>query len=116
MSAERQKELIETGKLKNMDGHHEPSVSSGKTIDEKVEIAKNPDNITFMEKADHQATHAQNGGTQVPISRSADAVTGTLLGIAVILEGASAVADYIPDATSVLQPTELGCATLTPCD
>lgn len=86
-----------------MDGHHEPLVSSGKIIEEKVEIAKNPDNITFMEKPDHQATHAQNGGTQVPISKSGDAVTSTLVGIAVILEGASEVADHIPDVTSLFQ-------------
>ena len=31
LTSERQQELKETGKLKNMDGHHEPSVSSGKT-------------------------------------------------------------------------------------
>lgn len=58
----------------------------------------------------------KNGGPQVPISKSGDAATRALLGMAVILEGASTVADYIPDATSLIQPTELGCATLTPCD
>ncbi|MBK8186908.1 MAG: hypothetical protein IPK77_06485 [Cellvibrio sp.] len=60
LSPDRKKELIETGKLKNMDGHHEPSVSSGGTLEEKVDIAKNPDNITFMEKADHQKLHQEN--------------------------------------------------------
>jgi hypothetical protein len=115
LSAERKEELAETGKLKNMDGHHEPSISSGKTVEDKVEIAQNPDNITFMEKSDHQALHGELGGTQVPITVGADALTKGLLGVAAGLEVLSEIADYVPDPSMIFQPTELGCATLTEC-
>lgn len=33
-----------------------------------MEIAQNPENITFLEKADHRALHSANGGTNVPIA------------------------------------------------
>jgi RHS repeat-associated protein len=82
LSSERGKELIETGKLKNMHGHHEPSISSGSTIDEKVAIAENADNITFMEKPAHQALHNELGGTQVPIA-------------AKVLGGAAAILEFV---------------------
>ena len=102
LSESRQKELLQTGKLKNMDGHHEPSVSSGNTLEEKIEIAKNPDNIRFMEKADHQAKHAENGGTQIPI-------TATALGV---LASGLDILSYIPDPTIIFSVTKIGCAEL----
>jgi hypothetical protein len=117
LSETRQEELVQTGKLRNMDGHHEPSISSGRTPQEKIEIAKNPENITFMEKPDHQALHGELGGTQVPIpGPGGDAVVSVLLGAAVVLEAISEVADYIPELTMILHSEELGCATITPCE
>lgn len=110
LSPARQKELAETGNLKNMHGHHDPSISSGKTLDEKIEIAKDPENITFMEPDAHKALHIEKGGTQVPIT--GDAVTKVLIGMAAVLEVLGQAADmidpfYIPEA---------GCATVTPCN
>jgi RHS repeat-associated protein len=110
LSPARQKELAETGNLKNMHGHHDPSISSGKTLDEKIEIAKDPENITFMEPDAHKALHIEKGGAQVPITR--DAVTKVLIGTAAVLEILGQAADmidpfYIPEA---------GCATVTPCN
>ncbi|ACE82826.1 RHS repeat-associated core domain-containing protein [Cellvibrio japonicus] len=102
LSDDRKTELLETGKLKNMDGHHEPSVSSGKTLEEKIDIAKNPDNITFMEKADHQAKHAENGGTQVPIGAIA---------LGVIADGLDLLSQ-IPDPTIIFSVPKVGCAEL----
>ena len=67
LTPERQKELLDTGKLKNMDGHHEPSVSNGKTLEEKIKIAENPKNIRFLEKDKHRQVHKDNGGTQKTI-------------------------------------------------
>lgn len=76
-----------------MDGHHDPSISSGSTIDEKIAIAEDADNITFMEKRDHQALHRDLGGTQVPIA-------------AKILGGAAAVLEFVeqnfPDTLQTL--------------
>ena len=94
----RAQELASTGKLKNMHGHHEPSVSSGNTLDEKIAIAENPDNITFMEGPDHMALHAANGGTQVPISASIVGAIAT--GLELLSE--------IPDPTSLV--STMGCA------
>ncbi|WP_166838391.1 RHS repeat-associated core domain-containing protein [Rheinheimera pleomorphica] len=100
LSNARAQELATTGKLKNMHGHHEPSVSSGNTLDEKIAIAENPDNITFMEGADHMALHAELGGTNVPISAT---VVGALAtGLELLSE--------IPDPTSVI--STMGCAEL----
>jgi len=48
LSVERSKELLETGKLKNMDGHHEPSISSGGSLEEKIAIAENPEKIVVV--------------------------------------------------------------------
>lgn len=79
LTPERQKELVDTGKLKNMDGHHEPSVNSGNTLEEKIEIAENPDNIFFKEKQEHRDIHQKNGGTNKPIFKK-------ILGIAIILD------------------------------
>lgn len=104
LSPARQQELLETGKLSNMDGHHNPSVSSGTTVDEKVAIAENPNNIRFMEKADHQAEHAAAGGTQAPITGGHDAVTVGMTGLAIAAE----VIGSIPDPVSAFTDTLFG--------
>jgi RHS repeat-associated protein len=70
LSAERAKELLETGKLKNMNAHHKTSVNSGGSLEEKIALAENPDNIIFMEGAAHRALHSANGGTRKPITAS----------------------------------------------
>jgi len=105
LSEDRAKELVDTGKLKNMDGHHDPSVSSGQTLDDKIDIAQNPDNITFKEPDVHKAIHAENGGTQVPITAS------MLVVFATGLEWAS----YIPDPTILIEVPSVACATMNPC-
>jgi uncharacterized protein RhaS with RHS repeats len=79
LTPERQQELKDTGKLKNMDGHHEPSVSSGETLKDKIKIAQDPKNIKFLEKKDHMKIHKNNGGTRVPIGER-------ILGIMVVLD------------------------------
>lgn len=100
LSDARAQELATTGKLKNMHGHHEPSVSSGSTLDEKIAIAEDPNNITFLEGADHMALHAAQGGTQVPISA---AIVGAIAtGLELLSE--------IPDPTSLI--STMGCAEL----
>ena len=67
LSPERKAELIETGKLKDMHGHHDPSVNNGSTLDDKVKIAQDGDNVFFKEKGDHVKIHKDAGGTKVKI-------------------------------------------------
>lgn len=109
LSVARQGELKNTGKLKNMDGHHNPSVSSAGSHEEAIKIAENPQHITFMEKGDHQDLHSALGGTQVPISGGKDAVSVVLTGLAIGLE----LLSEIPDPTMII--SKAGCATMEPC-
>lgn len=86
LSEARQKELAETGQLKNMDFHHEQTVSSGTDLKEKIDIAENPGpNSRFMEKPDHIEYHKGKGSTQVPLDENGDVVTNISLGTAGIL-------------------------------
>ena len=86
-------------------------MSSGNSVDEKVAIAENPDNIRFMEKADHQAEHAAAGGTQVPITGGHDAVTVGLTGLAIAAE----VIANVPDPVSAFTDT-LGGSVASGCE
>ena len=96
LSETRAQELLDTGKLKNMPGHHDPSISSGGTLEEKVAIAEDPNNITFMETPEHIEIHKKAGGTQVPISSKGEKILGTALGVVgTSLEGLSKVPDPI---------------------
>ncbi|MFC0047292.1 RHS repeat-associated core domain-containing protein [Rheinheimera tilapiae] len=111
LSEARQQELLSTGKLKGMHGHHAPSVSNGKTLEEKIAIAENPNFIRFMEKDEHENLHQKLGGTNTVITEvDRDFGVKALTVLATGLEALS----YIPDATMLV--SEAGCATLTPCE
>lgn len=90
---------------------HEPSVSSGNTLEEKIAIAENPDNIRFLEEADHIKRHQELGGTQTRITEAdKDMAYKALMMMASGLE----LLNYIPDPTMIV--SDAGCATLTPCE
>ena len=100
LSPERSSELLETGNLRGMDAHHDPSINNGATTQEKIDIAQNPENITFMEPSNHRQVHQDNGGTNVPIdskNKLGVAVAGVGLtvmeGVANILDAAAGVPD-----------------------
>lgn len=104
LSPERSSELLETGNLKGMHAHHDPSINNGATKQEQVNIAQDPDNITFKEGGSHTQIHKDNGGTRVPID------TRNKLGAAVagfgltMMEGVADVLDLaagVPDPISV---------------
>ena len=67
LSPARASELLETGELKGMHAHHDPSINNGTTLQERVDIAQDPDNITFKEGGPHRQIHKDNGGTRNPI-------------------------------------------------
>ena len=110
LSPARQEELRNTGKLKGMHAHHEPSVSNGNTLEEKIAIAENPDHIRFLEKSDHIKRHQELGGTRTRITEAdKDAIYKTMMGIATGME----LLQYVPDPTMLI--SDMGCATMDPC-
>ena len=107
LSSGRSQELLETGKLKNMDAHHDPSINNGKTHQERVSIAEDPSNVTFKEPADHRKIHSDAGGTQVPINSKGGDIIGVALGaVALGLEGLA----MVPDPVSIMTSGELAPA------
>ncbi len=65
---EQQKQLVEKGSIHTFEGHHMRSVSYGKTQEEKLAIAKDKNNIQFLEKSkennEHLAAHNYNTRNQ----------------------------------------------------
>jgi len=59
----QKKELLETGKVKGFDGHHRNTVNGN-----SPDMARNPDNIEFLTKAEHTKKHSAAGGTRVAIT------------------------------------------------
>ena len=109
LSKPRQDELLSTGKLKNMYAHHEPSISSGKNLEEKVRIAEDPKNITFKEKAEHRKINSDAGGTSVPLDAQGKVIVGALGLAAAIVDGLSSIPDPV---SAILDPPAVACGTM----
>ena len=77
---EQQKEILETNRVSGYEGHHMRSVSSGKTYQEKMEIAGDKNNIQMLEKTRENNEHlrAHGGDTKNRTNGYYDVKTGKM--------------------------------------
>jgi RHS repeat-associated protein len=62
-SATQKAELLKEGKVKGFEGHHKNTVKGN-----PLEMARNPNNVSFMTRPQHMELHSRLGGTRVAVT------------------------------------------------